>query len=133
MHEILVNGIGGLSLPRKSVVRLTDCPYMTLDVYRGRKTAIHQYIISLRRSRIYEGQWKQEAKSGELYTVERFRLIKNIFSSAVFEENLEVLSLPWCRAKTLTFSNISVITEDIYLKLRVIVCYQKGNPFQKGK
>ena len=38
MHEVLVNRIGGLSLPRKSVVRLTDRPDMTLDVYRGRKT-----------------------------------------------------------------------------------------------
>ena len=38
MHEVLVNRLGGLSLPRKSVVRLTDCPDMTLDVYRGRKT-----------------------------------------------------------------------------------------------
>ena len=33
-----VNRLGGLSLPRKSVVRLTDRPDMTLDVYRGRKT-----------------------------------------------------------------------------------------------
>ena len=32
-----VNRLGGLSLPRKSVVRLTDRPNMTLDVYRGRK------------------------------------------------------------------------------------------------
>ena len=38
MHEILVNRLGGLSLPRKSVVRLTDRPDMTLDVYCGRKT-----------------------------------------------------------------------------------------------
>ena len=30
--------LGGLSLPRKSVVRLTDRPDMALDVYRGRKT-----------------------------------------------------------------------------------------------
>ena len=37
MHEVLVNRLGGLSLPRKSVVRLTDRPDMTLDVYRGRK------------------------------------------------------------------------------------------------
>ena len=37
MHEVLVNRLGGLSLPRKSVVRLTDRPNMTLDVYRGRK------------------------------------------------------------------------------------------------
>ena len=29
---------GGLSLPRKSVVRLTDRLNMTLDVYRGHKT-----------------------------------------------------------------------------------------------
>ena len=38
MHEVQVNRLGGLSLPRKSVVRLTDRPDMTLDVYRGRKT-----------------------------------------------------------------------------------------------
>ena len=42
MNEVLVNRLGGLSLPRKSV-RLTDCPDMTLDVYRGRKTTIQQY------------------------------------------------------------------------------------------
>ena len=38
VHEVLVNRLGGLSLPRKSVVRLTDRPDMTLDVYRGHKT-----------------------------------------------------------------------------------------------
>ena len=42
MHEVLVNRLGGLSLPRKSVVRLTDRPDMTLDVYHGRKTTIKQ-------------------------------------------------------------------------------------------
>ena len=40
MHEVLVNSLGGVSLPRKSVVRLTDCPDMTLDVYRGHKTTM---------------------------------------------------------------------------------------------
>ena len=40
VHEVLVNRLGGLSLPRKSVVRLTDRPNMTLDVYRGSKTII---------------------------------------------------------------------------------------------
>ena len=44
MHEVLVNRLGGLSLPRKSVVRLTDRPDMTLDVYRGRKTTIQQQL-----------------------------------------------------------------------------------------
>ena len=43
VHEVLVNRLGGLSLPRKSVVRLTDRPDMTLDVYRGRKTTIQQH------------------------------------------------------------------------------------------
>ena len=42
MQEVLVNRLGGLSLPRKSVVRLTYRPDMTLDVYRGRKTTIPQ-------------------------------------------------------------------------------------------
>ena len=42
MHEVLVNRLGGLNLPRECVVWLTDCPYMTLDVYRGRKTTIQQ-------------------------------------------------------------------------------------------
>ena len=38
MHEVLVNRLGGLRLPRKSLARLTDRPDMTLDVYRRRKT-----------------------------------------------------------------------------------------------
>ena len=45
VHEVLVNRLGGLSLPRKSVVRLTDRPDMTLDVYRGRKTTMQQQKI----------------------------------------------------------------------------------------
>ena len=47
MHEVLVNRLGGLSLPRKSVVRLTDRPDMTLDVYRGRKTTMQQHTNSI--------------------------------------------------------------------------------------
>ena len=42
MHEVLVNRLGGLSLPRKSEIRSTDRPDMTLDVYRGRKTTMQQ-------------------------------------------------------------------------------------------
>ena len=47
MHEVLVNRLGGLSLPRKSVVRFTDRPDMTLDVYRGRKTTMQQQLLIL--------------------------------------------------------------------------------------
>ena len=46
MQEVLVNRLGGLSLPRKSVVRLTDRPDMTLDVYDGRKTTVQQQYPS---------------------------------------------------------------------------------------
>ena len=42
MHEVLFNRLGDLSLRRKSVVRLTDRPGMTLDVYHGRKTTMQQ-------------------------------------------------------------------------------------------
>ena len=42
VQEVLINRLGGLSLPRKSVVRLTDRPDTTSDVYCGRKTTIQQ-------------------------------------------------------------------------------------------
>ena len=47
MHEVLVNRLGGLSLPRKSVVRLTDRPDMTLDDYGGHKTTIQQQVLDI--------------------------------------------------------------------------------------
>ena len=62
MHEVLVNRSGGLSLPRKSVVRLTDLRDMTLDVYRGRKTTTTQ-------------QQQQQILS---YTVAEISLTKNV-------------------------------------------------------
>ena len=42
LAKVLVNRLEGLSLPRKSVVRLTDCPDLTIVVYCGRKTTIQQ-------------------------------------------------------------------------------------------
>ena len=53
MYEVLVNRLGGLSLPRKSVVRLTDCPDMTLDVYGGRKTTNHRQEILIHNGKTY--------------------------------------------------------------------------------
>ena len=47
MHEVLVNPLGGLSLPRKRVVRVTDRPDMTIDVYRGRKTQQQQKKLGI--------------------------------------------------------------------------------------
>ena len=59
MHEVLFNRLGGLSLPRKSVVRLTDRPDMTLDVYRGRVPSSYadsflQMILLLEPSQLIE-------------------------------------------------------------------------------
>ena len=56
--EELVNRLGGLSLSGKSVVRLTDRPDMTLDVYRGRKTTTQQQQHNLK------GTVKGNRKSG---------------------------------------------------------------------
>ena len=52
VHEVLDNHLGCLSLPRKSVVRLTDRPAMTLDVYRGRKTTMQQQGHLTRKSEV---------------------------------------------------------------------------------
>ena len=52
MHEVLVNRLGGLSLPMKSVVRLIDRPDMTLDVYRGRKTTMQCNWTKLKSSHL---------------------------------------------------------------------------------
>ena len=45
MHELLVSRfiIGGLSLTRESVVRLTERPDLSLDGYRGCKTTLQQH------------------------------------------------------------------------------------------
>ena len=48
MHEVLVNRLGGLSLPKKSVVRLTDRPDMTIDVYRGRKATTQRQQLNMK-------------------------------------------------------------------------------------
>ena len=55
MHEVLVNRLGGL--PRKSVVRLTERPDMTLDVYRGRKTTTQQQLLLVFFQADYETKW----------------------------------------------------------------------------
>ena len=59
MHEVLINRLGGLSLPRKSVVRLTDRTDMTLDVYRGRKTTMQHQQALLFGVLNYEKQHKE--------------------------------------------------------------------------
>ena len=52
MHKVLVNSLVGLSLPRKSVIRLTDCPDMTIDIYRGRKTTTQQQLKTTKKAKV---------------------------------------------------------------------------------
>ena len=62
MHEVLVNRLGGLSLPTKSVVRLTDSPDMTLDVYSGRKTTTQQQVLVFRTIQVLKCFTRVEGK-----------------------------------------------------------------------
>ena len=75
MHEVLVNRLGGLSLPRKSVVRLTVRPDMTLDVYRGlslpRKSVVRLTVLPEMTLDVYRGlkttiQQHQQLPEGEI-------------------------------------------------------------------
>ena len=52
----------------------------------------------------------------------------HVFSSAVFEEDVEVLS-----EQVVVFCNISVITEDIYLKPKTICSLSQGEPIPVGQ
>ena len=75
MHEVLVNRLGGLSMPRKSVLRLTDRPDMTLDVYRGRKTTMQQQLPCLRRDSMLKSL---EVVPFELYSITSYSACRAI-------------------------------------------------------
>ena len=45
VHEVLVSRLGGLRLPRKSVLRLTDRPDMTSAFYRERKITTQKKTV----------------------------------------------------------------------------------------
>ena len=100
MHEVLVNRLGGLGLPRKSVVRLTDRPDMTFDVYRGRKTTI-QPNPSLETSR------RDGSNEGHTY---------------VFVENKEKLSLNYLQYLLLFGALFSTISRSaLFFQIKTIL------------
>ena len=73
MHEVLVNCLGGLSLSRKSVVRLTDRPDMTLDVYRGRKTIQQQLTFkSTNTHAMQTAYYLWQLSAGKAVTLDRY-------------------------------------------------------------
>ena len=53
MHNALVNRLGGLSLSRKSVVRLTDHPNITTAVYHVGKTTTEQQQVQMQNTRAW--------------------------------------------------------------------------------
>ena len=87
MHEVLVNRLGGLSLTRKSVVRLTDRPDMASDVYRGRKTT--------------KQQQQQQKKKQDLF-----------WEDVVVEE--AYVCVAWWKGAAVTFGN-SALFKDRYI------------------
>ena len=111
MHEVLVNRLGGLSLPRKSVVRLTDRPDMTLDVYRGRKTTIQPanglYVSQLVRYARASCKYQDFVDRGKLLTS---KLLAHVYRSAKIVSTIKISyqSVPQDQ-KSVTFSH-SVIS-----------------------
>ena len=92
MHEVLVNRLGGLSLPRKSVVRLTDRPDMNLDVYRGRKTTIQ---IQIQKNKFLAFQLFQVTQVVSLlynFLFHRFILISCVADSKSFWSKLKIIA-----------------------------------------
>ena len=100
VHEVLVNRLGGLSVPRKSVVRLTDRPDMTLDVYRGRKTTTQQ------QQQLLPCQWLS-------FTV-RFSFFMRVYYLFRADQTAEVGDnrSPWRKKNTCIF----VIEKKLFVK-----------------
>ena len=106
MHEVLVNRLGGLSLPRKSVVRLTDRPDMPLDVYRGRKTTI-QYNQPVSRS----------LSVGEILVNEQITQISWPVSFDTIQYNTIFITLLYQGRKTCVNScRLTIITYNFQIK-----------------
>ena len=59
-----------------------------------------------------------------------YSLLAQLFSKKTLRYCHSPVCIGITGQKTLTFSNISVISEDSYLELRLFVYYQKGNPYQ---
>ena len=76
VHKVLVNRLGGLCLLRKSVVRLTDRPHMTLDVYRGRKTTMQ--------CNISQGIFDFDIRNKQMFT--EARAFSRVTYSFIFSE-----------------------------------------------
>ena len=114
MHEVLVNRLGGLSLPRKSVVRLTDRPDMTLDVYPGRKTTIQQQQPVQMNGSI--GEWFRttvRVRQGCLLSPTLFNIFLERIMSDAQEEHVGKVSIGGRNITNLRFADdIDALAEE---------------------
>ena len=129
MHEVLVNRLGGLSLPRKSVVRLTDRPDMTLDVYRGRKTTMQQCNNSssifdiLPRTTTFSERHCVFRGGAKVTSLLKFRVLTSLLTSRVS------CLRPWARQKFLAhrirISACFTWTDNSFLvhRIRISACF----------
>ena len=108
MHEVLVNRLGGLSLPRKSVVRLTDRPDMTLDVYRGRKTTMQQ--------------------QQQIFIL--FHRISDLNTSSCAQRNVSIVA--HTRLCLSSFQSVSPAQLTFLLRCLILMCVQAGQGPRKG-
>ena len=119
VHEVLVNRLGVLRLPRKSVVRLTDRPDMTLDVYRGRKTTIQQQQPVQMNGSI--GEWFRTTvtvRQGCLLSPTLFNIFLERIMSDAQEEHVEKVSIG---GRNLRFADDTDALAEEELELEALV------------
>ena len=119
MHDVLVNRLGGLSLPRKSVVRLTDRPDMTLDVYRGRKTTIQHTLTVLRNKFTYLNTFKKYGSLKILFLFLQAAIkLEVLLKKFVSEEIVNEVTCPGCsKTKVNKLSATSQVKSSCLKKL----------------
>ena len=114
VHEVMVNRLGGLSLPRKSVVRLTGRPDMTLDVYRERKTTIQQQQPVQMNGSI--GEWFRTTvgvRQGCLLSPTLYNIFLERIMSDAQEEHVGKVSIGGRNITNLRFANdIGALAEE---------------------
>ena len=122
VHEVLVNHLEGLSLPRKSVVRLTDRPAMTLDVYRGRKTTTQQQLVV----------WVNLAQVSGIWINKPFRLTLVTWYGGyghILERHMQVIWHPCCSCIDLLTAQLN-LGQATLLRTQVFAIFTEGRQHQ---
>ena len=136
MHKVL-NRLGGLSLSKKNVVRLTDRPDKTIAVYHGRKTTTQQQQliniskIILKSCKVCMLQVSQiEKKKLKLSSHQRFFCLNQPFEEINLHSNCcknryNLLYKLFCRQLTMQVC-LCHVQEEI---ITIIACVTVFAPF----